>query len=90
MFNHAYRQLVVEEEYVTTVLGVVNRHQGAFTNANKRVGSLGWASDPGKWYVGFYASAKEWGRIATDLSKIGEIKVDVGPGGTTNLYFERN
>ena len=81
------RNLVVEEKDVTTVLNAINNHQGFFSNDNKIVRSCGWEKDPSKWVIKFNASEKEWGLMATDLSKIGEISVKVKPGGTTDLYF---
>lgn len=81
------RNLVVEEADVTLVLSAINAHQGFFSNDNKIVKSCGWEKDPTKWVVRFYASDREWGLMATDLSKYGEITVKVKPGGTTDLYF---
>lgn len=83
------RNLVVEEKDVTTVLAVVNRHQGFFSNDNKIVRNCGWTKDSSKWVIQFYATEKEWGLMTADLSKIGEITVKVKPGGTTDLYFTK-
>lgn len=83
------RNLVVEENEVTTVLSVINRHQGFFSNDSKIVKNCGWAKDPSKWVIQFYATEREWGLMTTDLSKLGEITVKVKPGGTTDLYFTR-
>lgn len=89
MFFHKSRELIVEEKDVTTVLTAINNHQGFFSNTNKHVGNCGWNDDATKWYVTFYASAREWGRTMGDLSKIGEINVKVRPGGKTDLYFTK-
>ena len=90
MFYQECRKIIVEDTDVTTVLAAINRHQGFFSNANKRVGECGWADEPTKWYIHFYASSREWGKIAKDLSELGEIRVKVAPGGTTDLYYTRN
>lgn len=74
------RNLVVEENDVTAVLTVINRHQGFFSNDNKIVTNCGWAKDPSKWVIQFYATEREWGLMTTDLSKLGEITVKVKPG----------
>lgn len=87
MFYQKRRYLIVEEKDVTTVLTTINRHQGFFSNNNKLVGNCGWAKEPSKWYVRFYASDKEWSLIAGDLAKLGAIAVKVTPGGTTDLCF---
>lgn len=90
MFYRECRKLIVEEADVTTVLAAINRHQGFFSNINKRVGNCGWADEATKWYVHFYASSREWGQIAKDLSEFGIIRVNVTPGGATELYYARN
>ena len=90
MFNQKRRYLIVEEKDVTTVLTVINRHQGFFSNNDKNTGNCGWANEPTKWYVRFYASDRKWGRIAGELSKLGKIYVNVSPGGTTELYFTKD
>ena len=89
MLYQKRRYLIMEESDVTTVLSAVNRHQGYFSNDNKIVKNCGWAKDPNKWVVRFNASEREWGQIATDLSKLGDITVKVKPGGTTDLYFTK-
>lgn len=83
------RNLVVEETDVTAVLTVINRHQGFFSNDNKIVKSCGWAKDPSKWVIQFYATEREWSLMTTDLSKLGEITIKVKPSGTADLYFTR-
>ena len=90
MFNQKRRYLIVEESDVTTVLTVIIRHQGFFSNNEKLAENCGWEKEPTKWYVRFYASDREWGRIAGELSKLGGIYVNVSPSGTTELYFMRN
>lgn len=90
MFNNKKRALIVEEMDVTTVLTAINRYQGFFSNNDKLTGNCGWKDEPTKWYVRFYASNKQWGKIAGELSKLGKLYVNVTPGGTTDLYFMRN
>lgn len=90
MFNNKRRRLIVEESDVTTVLTLINRHHGFFSNTEKTAGNCGWKNEPTKWYVCFYASNREWGRIAGELNTLGSINVHVAPGGTTDLYFIRN
>lgn len=90
MFNQRKQYLIVEEQDVTTVLSVINRHQGLFSNNSKNTGNCGWKDEPTKWYVRFYASDRQWGRIAGELSKIGKIYVNVTPGGTTELYYMKD
>ena len=90
MFNQKRRKLIVDEADVTTVLTTINRHQGFFSNNNKTTGNCGWKNDPSKWYVHFYASDRQWGKIAGELSALGEIRVNVTPGGATELYYKRN
>lgn len=90
MFNQKKRCLIVEENDVTSILAVVNRHQGFFGNNDKAIGNLGWANEPTKWYVRFYASDREWGRITEELSKIGKIYLNGNRKGITDLYFMRD
>jgi hypothetical protein len=87
MFYQKKRKLVMEETNVTSVLTVINRHQGFFSNDNKIVRNYMLPKDPSKWVIKFNASDKEWSLMTADLSKIGEIIVKVTPGGTTDLYF---
>lgn len=89
MFYQKFRDLIMDEKDVTTVLAVINRNQGFFSLKDKRVDTCGWKDDPGKWFVGFYASRREWGRIATELGKLGTLNVKISPAGTTNLCFTR-
>lgn len=89
MFMQKTHRLYVEEIDVTTVLGIINRHQSMFGNNHKLVGDCGWSDDPTKWFITFYTSDKKWGRIAADMSEIGQLNVKVTPGGTTELYFTR-
>ena len=90
MFNQKRRYLIVEEKDVTTVLSVINHHQGLFSNHDKNTGNCGWANEPTKWYVKFFASDRQWGKIAGELCNFGSIMVNVTPGGTTELYYKRN
>ena len=89
MFNDKRRYLIVEEADVTTVLTAINRHQGFFSNNDKLTGNCGWKNEPTKWYVRFYASDKQWGKIAGELSKLGDITVIVAPSGATELHYKR-
>jgi hypothetical protein len=87
MFNQKKRDLIVEEQDVTTVLSVINNHQGLFGNNSKNTGNCRWKDQPTKWYVRFYTSDKRWKRIVGELSTLGRIYVNVTPGGTTEMYF---
>lgn len=89
MFHQKSHKLFVEETDVTTVLEVINRYNGHFTNNYKLVGKCGWAEEPTKWFITFYSTDKKWGSLAADLSEIGEITVKVTPGGATELYFTK-
>lgn len=89
MFNQKKRDLIVEEKDVTTVMTVINNHQGFFSNNSKNTGNCGWKDNPTKWYVRFYASDRQWGRIAGELSRLGRIYVNVTPGGTSEMYYEK-
>ena len=87
MFNQKRRYLIVEESDVTTVLAAINSRQRLFSKNEQYTGNCRWKDQPTKWYVRFYASDKQWGRIAGELSKVGKFHVNVTPGGTTELYF---
>lgn len=84
------RYLITEEADVTTVLTAINRHQSFFGNKDKLAENCGWKNEPTKWYVCFYASGKQWGKIANELSTLGKFTVNVTPDGTTELYYKRN
>ena len=90
MFCNKRRCLIVEEVDVTTVLTAISKHQKFFSNKEKTTENCGWKNAPSKWYVKFYASDREWGRIAGELSEIGKIQVKVTSTGTTDLYFTRS
>lgn len=81
--------LVMEEKDVTSVLKVINRHQGYFSDDLKIVRDNVLPKDPDKWIIKFNASSKEWSRITTDLNEIGDIVVKVSPGGASDMYFTR-
>jgi hypothetical protein len=87
MFNQKRRYLIVEESDVTSVLTVINRHHGFFSKTDKNAGNCGWDKDLSKWYVSFYASNREWGRIVGELGKLGRIYVNTTPIGTTEMYY---
>lgn len=90
MFYIKRRNLIVEESDVTKLIEIINKHQGFFSNNNKVIGNCGWADEPTKWYLDFYASSKEWGLIAGELSEIGDITVKTSPNKRmTHLYFTR-
>ena len=89
MLNNKRRYLIVEEADVTTVLMAIDRHLGFFGNHDKLTGNCGWKNEPTKWYVRFYASDKQWGKIASELSTLGNITVYVTPSGATELYYKR-
>ncbi len=89
MFGEKKRQLIVEESDVTTVLTVVNKSRGFFSNTDTLTGNCGFEHDPKKWYVRFWANDREWGRIATELSKTGRIYVSIDQRGGTDLYYTR-
>ena len=90
MFNQRRRKLIVDESDVTTVLTAINRHQGFFSNNDKKTGNCGWEKDPTKWYIDFHSTDREWGRIAGELSKLGKIYVNVAPSGTSEMYFKKD
>lgn len=90
MLNNKRRYIIVEEADVTTVLTAINRHRGFFSSTDNITGNCGWKDEPTKWYVRFSASNKQWGKIAGELSKLGNIIVNVTPRGATDLYFTRN
>lgn len=83
------RYLVVEESDVTTVLKAINNHRGLFGNGDTITGSCRWKDQPSKWFVKFYSSDRNWGRIAGELNKFGRIGIIVSPRGATELYYER-
>ena len=90
MFNQKRRCLIVEESDVTTIMTVINHHQGFFSNNEKAIGNCGWAKEPTKWFVRFYASDREWGRITEELSKFGKIYINGCHKGISDLYFTRD
>lgn len=81
-----YRNFIVEEQDVTTVLEVVNKHR---KNCNVDVNNCGWKEQPSKWFISFDANQKEYGNIVEELNKVGGIKLDVRPDRQVDLVFER-
>lgn len=81
------REFVVEEKNVMNVLKVINNHLGYLEG---QVGNCGWAEEPTKWFVVFYATNKRYGNILEELNKMGTFKLTVRPGGKTDIYFEEN
>ena len=90
MFGAKKREIIVDEKDVTAVLAAINNNQGLFSNDNKTTGNCGLADDPTKWYVRFYASDRQWGRIAEELSKTGKINVTVTRRGAAELYYTKD
>ena len=87
MLFRKYRQIVVDEKDVTTVLFVVNRQlEGLmdFIYESPHADFCGW-KDENKWFVGFHASNKQMTKIFKKLESIGKFTVI-----ETGLYFEKD
>lgn len=60
------RSVVIDEEYVTKALSIMNEFQIAVNGVN--IGSCNWASDTGKWFINFQARRQPWEAIKEKLS----------------------
>ena len=89
MFGRKRHNIIVEEKDVTTVLLVINRHQGYFSDKNKLVGYCGWEEEPTKWFIRFGASFRDWRHMVRELNEFGTITTGVDHGIITDLYFVR-
>lgn len=86
-FYKKFREFIVEEKDVTTILSIINQHQLYDTF---KVGNCGWAEEPTKWFITFSTTDKTYGKIVKEMMKIGTLMVDIGPGGHVDLVFERD
>ena len=61
--------LFVNEEDVTRVLALINKHNDNLylINLNEQVGNCGWADKPGMWYIHFSTTNEKWERIRREL-----------------------
>ncbi len=87
IFKNDSREFILEEKDVTTVLEVINSNYK--TAPRLSVGNCGWADDPTKWFIIFNANDKIYGKVVKSLKEIGELKLDVRPGGQVDVCFER-
>lgn len=80
------RSFIMNDEDVTTVLTVIDKHLKV---PNGVVSTCGWAKQPEKWFITFKCSGKEYSKLIKDLISIGTIEISVRPGGLQDLYFKR-
>ena len=89
MFNWRVKKhdFIVNEEDVTSVLTVINKHRRDYY---VRANNCGWADEPNKWFVMFEACDEEYGHIVDELNKLGKFRLDVSPNyKVVSLFFER-
>lgn len=80
------REFIVEEMDVTTVMKVINSHRKYW---DYQVGNCGWGGPLAtRWFIAFEATDKVYGKIMTDLDKMGEFKVEVRSGGQVDMFFK--
>lgn len=60
--------LILEEEDVYLVLGVINSHHKAAPEV--RVGNCGWGDDPKKWFIFVSLTKEKWEIIRRELKVI--------------------
>ena len=70
--------LIVEENDVTKVLDVINRHHTILRNEDLFVGYCRWADEPTKWFIHFTTNSK-W-----DI-----IRKRIVGGGVSNIFEEK-
>lgn len=85
--NKKTYHFIVEEKDVTTVLGTINQTCRYDTY---RVGSCGWADEPTKWFIMFHATEMKYGKIMSELMKIGNVTIELRPGGKVDLVFRKS
>lgn len=78
-------ELIADERDVTKILEVVNRYRQYY---DFRVGNCGWALEPTKWFIMFHATDKVWINVLRDLQHMGDIHIDIRPGGQMDLCFK--
>lgn len=61
--------LILEEEDVTRVIGVINNSYKYFRPVT-RAGHCNWADDPKKWYVHFTVTREKWNIIRHELNVV--------------------
>lgn len=79
MFNlfTEYRNLVMDEKDVITILSIVNKHLPI--RVNYRISNCRWADEPKKWFIDFCATDLRYGRIIKDINKIGKVYLVESP-----------
>lgn len=87
LFIKKRREFIVEEKDVITILSEVDRNSNI---SRYNIGKCGWADNPTKWFVSFYATDKQYGKIMKSLTKNGKFIVNTRPGGLVDLWFEKN
>ena len=71
--------LIVEENDVTKVLDVINRHHTILRNEDLFVGYCRWADEPTKWFIHFTTTNSKW-----DI-----IRKRIVGGGVSNIFEEK-
>ena len=87
IFKNDSREFILEEKEVTTVIEVINSNYKIPSRV--LVGNCRWADDPTKWFIIFNANDKIYGKVVKSLKELGELKLDVRPGGRVDVCFER-
>ena len=77
------RHLIVKEEDLTTVLGIINS-EIKISKQNQMIGNCGWKNEPEKWFIHFEGTIKECMKITEKLEQIGTFKED-----SVHILFER-
>lgn len=70
------RTIIMDEQDVTKVLKVVNKHVKITCDQGLFVQECGWNEFPEKWFILFYSTKKQWEPISQEIKKIPSVDVE--------------
>ena len=70
------RTIIVDEEYVTEVLSVVNEYVNITYEHGLLVSHCGWKDAPTKWFILFYCIDKQWNSVKDTIRHIESVEIE--------------
>lgn len=79
------RELLSDEKDLSYVLEILVRNNVR----DIEIGNCGWAEFPNRWFISFNTNDDKFSKSMKDLTAIGEITIEVRPGGQIDNYFTK-
>lgn len=72
----ARHHILVEENYVTKVIAIVNKYHAQWTDLYLSVGWSGCAEQPFRWFVDFTTTNVRWKSMLKEFERIPTLIID--------------